>query len=93
MSSAGHVADMIARIKANREIAKRRNPFKKKDETIYQHKHIDLKFQEPNAEQKKKVFLWLKEEKRKQLKIDYLMILLYILLFALCFGWFVLKIR
>lgn len=93
MSSAGHVADMIARMRVNRELTKRKNPFKKKEEAIYEHKHIGLQFQEPTIEQKKRTFLWIKREKQRQLLLDRWMIILYLLLFIFCFGWFVFQMN
>jgi len=89
LSSAGHVADMIARMKANRALRKRSNPFQKSEPGIYDGKAIPLKFK-PVSDSRKKFFLEkIKREKVRQLAADRFYLLLFIGLFILLFGWFI----
>ncbi|KOH43776.1 hypothetical protein [Sunxiuqinia dokdonensis] len=89
LSSAGHVADMIARMKANRELRKRNNPFQKNEPGIYEGKTIPLKYK-PVSDFRKKSFLEkIKRESVRQRTNDRLFLLIFIGLFILLFGWFV----
>lgn len=88
LSSAGHVADMIARMKANRELRKRSNPFVKSEPGIYEGKTIPLKYTEVSDSRKKSFLEKIKREKVRQLTADRLYLLVFIGLFILLFSWF-----
>ncbi len=89
LSSAGHVADMIARMKANRELRKKSNPFQKSDPGIYEGKVIPLRFKEVSESRKKSFLEKIKREKTQQLTADRLYLMVFIGLFILLFSWFI----
>ncbi len=88
---AGHIADMISRLKANRDQLKQKTHFKKKEENIYEGKHIELHFKEATEEEKKAIFLKISKEKKKQDLFDKVMLALFILLFIGSFSWFMMN--
>ncbi|MGQ8335717.1 hypothetical protein ACUNWD_04145 [Sunxiuqinia sp. A32] len=89
MSSAGHVADMMVRMKANRELRKRSNPFKKEEDKIYEGKHIQLKFRKVSPQQKRFFQLKINRENEKRIIFERIGTIAFVVLFIIGFIWLV----
>lgn len=86
---AGHIADMLSRLSANRELLKRPKHFKKEEEGfIYFGSHLELKFKEGSEEDKKRIMQKIRADVKRQARIEKGMLILSIVLFIVAFGWF-----
>ena len=89
-SGAGHIADMITRLKWNREqLLKRKRRIKDDDDGfIYFGSHMELKFREGTAAERQEIRDKIKADLIRQRRIEVGMLILSIVLFIVAFGWF-----
>lgn len=86
---AGHIADMLTRLRANRELLKMHKRRKNEEEGfIYFGSHLELKFREGTEEEKKRIMQKIRADVKRQRLIEKSMLVLTIVLFIIAFGWF-----
>ncbi|HKJ43181.1 MAG TPA: hypothetical protein VKA27_13885 [Sunxiuqinia sp.] len=89
LSYAGHVADMIARIKNNRALRKKKAYFNTEDPIVLKEKHQTLQFKKVSREAKDSFLLKTKDWHRRQKLIDKITLVTFILLAIVGFVWIV----
>lgn len=88
-AGAGHIADMISRLKFNRDQLKKRKHFGQDEEGfIYFGSHLELKFKEGTEAEKQQIRKQIKADLKRQHRIEASMLILSIVLFIVAFGWF-----
>lgn len=89
-SGAGHIADMISRMKWNREqLLKRKKRMKQEDDGfIYYGSHMELKFREGSEEEKQLIRNKIRVDLKRQRRLEISMLLLSIVLCIVAFSWF-----
>jgi len=86
---AGHIADMLSRLRVNRELLKMHKHRKNEEEGfIYFGSHLELKFREGTEEEKKRIMQKIRADVKRQRLLEKSMLLLSIVLFIIAFGWF-----
>jgi hypothetical protein len=86
---ASHIADMLSRLRANRELLKlHKHPKKEEEGFIYCGSHLKLKFREGTEEEKKRIMQKIRADVKRQAFIEKSMLILSIVLFIAAFGWF-----
>lgn len=89
LSSAGHVAYMIARMKNNRALRKKKGYFHKEDPIVLKESHQGLHFKKVSREAKEGFLLKVKAWHERQKLIDKITIVAFAILVVLGFAWFV----
>ena len=89
LSGAGHVADMIARMKNNHALRKKKAYFNTEDPIVLKEKHQMLQFKKVSREAKSQFLLKIKIWHERQRLIDKLTIVAFFVLFVAVFVWFV----
>lgn len=89
-SGAGHIADMISRMKWNREqLLKRKKRMKPEDDGfIYYGSHMELMFREGTEEEKQAIRNKIRADIKRHRRLEIGMLILSIVLFIAAFGWF-----
>jgi len=88
-AGAGHIADMISRLKFNRDLLKKRRHFGENEEGfIYFGSHLELKYKEGTEAEKQRIQQQIKADLKRRYRIEASMLVLSIVLFIAAFGWF-----
>ncbi|MFV0378802.1 MAG: hypothetical protein ACK5JD_16040 [Mangrovibacterium sp.] len=87
---AGHIADMISRMKWNREqLQKRKKRMKSEDAGfIYYDSNMELRFREGSEKEKQIIRDKIRADTKRQHRLELSMLILSIILFIIAFGWF-----
>ncbi|WP_163715457.1 hypothetical protein [Mangrovibacterium lignilyticum] len=86
---AGHIADMISRLKANRNPVRKRKHFGENEEGfIHFGSHLELKYKEGSEADKQRIMKQIKADLKRQSRLEKSMLVLSIVLFIVAFGWF-----
>lgn len=86
---AGHIADMISRLKNNRDQLKKRKHFGEDEEGfIYFGSHLELKFKEGTEADKRRIMEQIKADLKHRKRVERGMLILSIVLFIVAFAWF-----
>lgn len=89
LSSAGHVADMIARMKNNRALRKKKGYFHKDDPIVLKESHQELHFKKVSREAKDSFLLKVKAWHERQKLIEKITIIAFAIFVLVGFAWFV----
>ncbi len=86
--SAGHVADMLARMKNNRALRKKKSYYSEVENHLTNEKHQDLEFRKVSPEQKKRFFQKIRNDQERQRGLERITLILFIVVFLVVLIWF-----